>query len=255
MYTIEGPDDIPHIPKDALPLGGGSNVIICPSIEAPLVRVSPQFCTIELRNGVVRCSAGLTVAGALKWMTAHGLSGLEFAAGVPATIGGMVYMNFGCWGTSMSDLVSAVLVHDHDKGARWIQSSEYQAGYRWTSFHDQPCIILAVEFHATHADSGTIKCQVKDNISRRKKSQPILKPTFGSVFKNPAKRKAWELVEACQLKGVSVGGAIVSPKHANFFENQSHASVDDALALIAHIQKTVFKMYNVQLECEVQIIQ
>ena len=255
LYIIENDQDIEKLPSDAIPIGGGSNILINPNISNPLVKVSAGYCEFELNGHQIVCSAGASVAQTLKWMSEKGLSGLEFATGVPATIGGMVYMNFECWGNDMSSLVDAVYIYEKESGFRWIRRQEYRVAYRWTSFHDLQCIILAVKLKAQSSATNKVKEKMQEYLSERKEKQPVLKPTFGSVFKNPLPQKAGELVDRLGLKGTTIGGAMISNHHANFFENHDKATFDDAFKLIKLIQNKVQTMYNIKLECEVQIIQ
>jgi len=255
LYIIESEDDLQHIPKHAIPIGSGSNSIINPNIAHPLIKVSPKFCEAQCINNQLTCSAGATVATILKWLIEYEVSAIEFAAGVPATIGGMVYMNFECWGHTISSLVNSVYVFEFNKGCRWISRSEYDVDYRWSSFHDMKCIILAVQLNIVSCRRKVLKQRITDHLRERKEKQPILKSTFGSVFKNPIEKKAWELVEACNLKGMTIGDVKVSTHHANFFENTNKASFKDTMNLIKLIQNKVHTMYNINLECEVQIIQ
>ena len=208
-----------------------------------------------MKHHQVTLSAGTTVAQILKWMSENNFTGLEFATGVPATIGGMVYMNFECWGHEVSSMVDSVYIYQKDHGYRWVTRSEYQVAYRWTSFHEWNCIILKVKLNLQPLSSEKVKQNMTKYLNERKEKQPVLKPTFGSVFKNPLPKKAGQLVDSLGLKGTIVGGALISNQHANFFENIDSASFDDTLKLIKLIQNKVYTMYNIKLECEVQIIQ
>ncbi len=255
LYLIESDDDIAALPKNTLPIGGGSNLLIDPKINQPIVKVSPNYCDFQVDNGKLICSAGATVSKILKWMILNNASGLEFAAGVPATIGGMAYMNFECWGNEVSKLIDSVYIYEEEKGFRWVKRNEYNVAYRWTSFHELKCIILAVKLNLKSEESEKVKEVILDNLNERKQKQPVLKSTFGSVFKNPLPSKAGKLIDDLNLKGKSIGDAIISSHHANFFENLNTAKFEDTVKLIKFVQNQVLKMYNINLECEVQIIQ
>ena len=209
---------------------------------------------MTVSNNNIICSAGTPLAPLIKLAEKHHLSGLEFAAGVPATIGGMVFMNFECWGIEVNQFVTKVLTYSKRNGVRWINRSEYQTGYRWTSFHDNNEIILAVSLSLNEESPDKIKSKMVDYLNQRKQKQPIMNATFGSVFKNPQPKKAGQLIDELGLKGHAIGQATVSEKHANFFENQNNASFKDTLELINLIQNKVNTMYNIKLECEVQIL-
>ena len=243
-----------QLPDNAIPIGGGSNILINPAIKSPLVKVSSKFCPMTFESNTITCSAGTPLALFLKFALEHNQSGFEFATGVPATIGGMVYMNFECWGTEVSSFVSEVLIYDQKNGQRWIKRSEYKTAYRWTSFHDENVILLAVKLKLKPSDSDQIKSNMNRYLEERKQKQPILFHTFGSVFKNPLPDKAGQLIDNLSLKGHSVGDARISDIHANFFENTNEASFEDTCQLIKLIQNKVSNMYNINLECEVQLI-
>jgi len=255
LFIIENDQDIEKLPSDAITIGGGSNIIINPKISKSLIKVSAGYCDFELNGHQILCSAGASVAQTLKWMSEKGLSGLEFATGVPATIGGMVYMSFECWGNDISSMVDSVYIYEKENGFRWIKRQDYEVAYRWTSFHDLQCIILAVKLNTHPSTTNKVKEKMQQYLSERKKKQPVLKSTFGSVFKNPLPQKAGELVDRLGLKGTTIGDAMISNHHANFFENLDKASFDDTFKLIKLIQNKAQTMYNVKLECEVQMIQ
>jgi UDP-N-acetylmuramate dehydrogenase len=255
LMIIEQPSDVMQLPLNHVPIGAGSNSLISPEISVPLIKVAPNYCDIQVHDDhSITCSAGLPLSVFLKKMTEHSLSGLEFATGVPASLGGMVYMNFECWGMAMGDYVLAVQLYDSKYGVRWVSRSDYDAGYRWTSFHEQSVILLAVRVALTPLSADKIKQTMATYLTRRKEKQPLLNRTFGSVFKNPPHQKVGMLIDQLALKGQSIGDAQVSLMHANFFENTQDATFKDTLALIKLIQNKVHEMYNIKLECEVQII-
>ena len=163
-------------------------------------------------------------------------------------------MNFECWGIQISDMIHSVFVYTPDKGCHWQSRSDYQVGYRWTSFHEDNAIILAVCLKLNSTSSFDIKALMTKYLNERKQKQPIMNATFGSVFKNPLPKKAGQVVDEIGLKGTKVGDAMVSNKHANFFENIDSASYEDTINLIHIIQNKVNTMYNIKLECEVQIL-
>ena len=254
---IENESDLNHLPHGFSILGGGSNTIIDPSILYPLVKVSPDYCETTIDGNIITCSAGQTVAKLLKWMTNNQRGGIEFAAGVPATLGGMVAMNFGCWGSEISTVVDSVQVYSiKDQKVKWVMRNDYQVSYRWSSFQETHDIILAVRLKSNAISVDDSKKLILENINYRKETQPLYKATFGSVFKNPEhQKKAWELIEDTQLKGHKIGGVEISKQHANFFENQSSATFSDTIELIQFIKKEIYNKHSVKLECEVKIVQ
>lgn len=254
LWVIENVEDLKSLPENYTVLGAGSNSLIDPNITKTIVKVSSNFCDFELDQDGLICSAGATITSILKWMSKNNKSGLEFAAGVPATIGGMVFMNFECWGYEVSKMIHSVKIFSKNDGIRWILRNEYDVDYRWSSFHEMDCIILAVKLIVTDASSDEIKKELKYNIDYRKEKQPLYKYTFGSVFKNPLPEKAGKLIDVAGLKGLTIGGAQVSEHHANFIENVDSATFDDTITLIEKIQQEIFKRNKINLECEVQII-
>jgi UDP-N-acetylmuramate dehydrogenase len=242
-----------QLPTNVVPIGGGSNIILSPNIKRPLVKISPQFLPISINGNYLTCSAGTPVSLLLKTMQTHGLSGLEFSAGVPATLGGMVAMNFECWGHQISTYIDSVYVFNGNH-CEWIARKDYTVGYRYSSFQDTFMIILAVRLNLNKNDPKAIRAAIFRHLTHRKKYQPLMKPTFGSVFKNPLPKKAGQLVDELNLKNMQIGGAKISDHHANFFENVCDASYYDALSLIELIQNKVYDTYNINLECEVQLI-
>jgi UDP-N-acetylmuramate dehydrogenase len=255
VIVIETEDDLAQLPENIYVLGAGSNTLMSPDIDKPIVRISPTCFKFKLEDNVLLCSAGASVAMILKHMCLEGVSGLEFAAGVPATIGGMVYMNFECWGHEISKIIDSVYIFNKEKGAHWVTGEDIEYKYRWTSFHSMECIILAVKLRVFKKKPDAIKQDIEENIRYRKKKQPLLQSTFGSVFKNPLPKKSGQLIDSSGLKGHVVGGVKVSQHHANFFENYDNGSFQDAIELIKVVQNKVYSLYNIKLECEVQIIQ
>ena len=209
-----------QLPDNVIPIGGGSNILINPAIKSPLVKVSSKFCPMTFESNMITCSAGTPLALFLKFALEHNQSGFEFATGVPATIGGMVYMNFECWGKEVSSFVSDVLIFDQKNGQRWIKRSDYKTAYRWTSFHNENVILLAVKLKLNQSHADQIKSDMNRYLEERKQKQPILFHTFGSVFKNPLPDKAGQLIDSLSLKGHAVGDARISNIHANFLKIQ-----------------------------------
>ncbi len=183
-----------------------------------------------------------------------GLSGLEFAAGVPASLGGMVAMNFGCWGTAMSDIVVAVQIVDERGAVRWISASEAEFTYRNSVFHSKKWIVIAAELALTSKDPADIRAAVNRNIQTRLDKQPLRDRTFGSIFKNPRGHFAGQLIEQCGLRGHCWGDIQLSDRHGNFMLNMGNASFLDAVSVIRTIQSIVRSQTGINLEPEVQLI-
>jgi len=196
---------------------------------------------------------GATNAVCLHHARAAGLGGLEFACAIPGTAGGGVWMNAGAYGSDWSSILIRALVVTAD-GSDWMTPAELGLSYRHSRLrHGQ--VVAEVEYRLTPRLPAEIKAEVADLIARRKATQPTNKRTFGSVFKNPEHELgAGRMLEACGLKGHRIGGALISPMHANFIENAGGATTADALALMAEARRRAREQYGVELEHEVELL-
>ncbi len=182
-----------------------------------------------------------------------GLSGLEWAAGIPATIGGATYMNAGAYKRSMSDVITEVCVLK-DEAIQWITNEACAFAYRTSIFKEQPnWPILAIRVQLEPGNSDEISLLMQDRQQRRINSQPLESPSFGSTFRNPNGNFAWQLIEDCQLRGYQIGEAKVSDKHTNFLINIGNARFQDMIELIHTIQEEVLRKHQQTLTLEVEI--
>ncbi|MBQ2976593.1 MAG: UDP-N-acetylmuramate dehydrogenase, partial [Clostridia bacterium] len=181
------------------------------------------------------------------------LTGLEFAQGIPGAVGGGVYMNAGAYGGEMCQVVSSVRILQ-DGEIREISASEMAFSYRHTKAMDEKWIILGASFHLEKGDPEAIDALMRDLAARRKEKQPLEYPSAGSFFKRPTGYFAGALIEQAGLKGVSVGGAQVSEKHAGFLINRGGATAADFIALKEKIQQVIQEKFGVQMENEVRIL-
>ena len=182
-----------------------------------------------------------------------GLTGLEFAHGIPGTLGGGVVMNAGAYGGELKDVVTEVTALYPD-GVKVLKPAKLDFSYRHSVFSTGEGIVLGAKLKLEPGDKDAIKTKMDDLMARRKASQPLELPSAGSTFKRPTGYFAGPLIEGCGLKGCRVGGAEVSPKHAGFVVNIGGATCADVLALIEKVQKTVYDAHGVMLEPEVKII-
>jgi len=204
----------------------------------------------------VTAAAGATLARVADFACKQGLTGLEFAHGIPGTVGGGVCMNAGAYGGEMKQAVRGVSVLFPEEGVRFLSNEEMDFGYRRSLLSDRPdAVVLSAEFALAPGDPETIRAQMQDLLARRKASQPLEYPSAGSTFKRPAGYFAGTLIDQCGLKGLAVGGAQVSEKHAGFVINAGGATAADVLALIRQVQEHVFGETGVRLEPEVKIIE
>ena len=183
----------------------------------------------------------------------HDLSGLEFASGIPGTIGGACFMNAGAYKSSMSEIVEKVWVLKEDR-TEWMSAQECEFGYRSSVFQKHPdWIILGVMLHLKRSNMQEIKELMDSRRERRMASQPLEWPYAGSIFQNPENQPAWKYIEDVGLRGHKINGAMVSEKHANFIVNADHALADDIAELIGLIQTSVKERYDVDLKTEVEM--
>lgn len=182
------------------------------------------------------------------------LSGLEFAYGIPGTVGGGVFMNAGAYGGEIKDCLTSVRVLDLNGEISVLPAESLELGYRHSSLMEKDMFVLDAAFDLSRGDKDEIKRKNEENMRKRSEKQPLDMPSCGSAFKRPEGHYAGALIEQCGLKGFSIGGARVSEKHAGFIVNTGNASAADIEALIEHIQKTVFENTGVSLAPEIRII-
>ena len=237
-------------------IGNGSNILFSDRGFDGIVISTTGIKEIIKENNQISALCGASVIRVAIEAQKSGLSGLEFAYGIPGTVGGCIAMNAGAYGGQMSDVVIKTRCYDIDNDRIFSLTAEQQNfGYRHTVFTDRPeYIVLGSTFELTPDDPAEIQARMADYMSRRQDKQPLEFPSAGSVFKRPEGFFAGKLVEDCGLKGFSIGGAQVSEKHAGFIINLGNATAEDVLKLIEHIKKTVLYRFGVMLECEVKFV-
>ena len=237
-----------------VPIGLGSNLLAADDgVDALVVRLAGELAAVEIRGEVLVAGGGATNAVCLHRVRDAGLGGFEFACAIPGTAGGGVRMNAGAYGSDWSQVLTRALVVDPD-GAGWLTLEELDLGYRHSALR-QGQVVARVEFRLTPRPAADVKRTVAELNAQRKATQPTNKRTFGSVFKNPAHELgAGKMLESCGLKGHRIGGAQISPVHANFIENTGEATAADALALMAEARRRALDEYDVVLEREVELV-
>ena len=199
--------------------------------------------------------AGVSLARLADFACKQGLTGLEFAHGIPGTVGGGVCMNAGAYDGEMKQIIESVTVLFPDEGIRTLSCGEMDFSYRHSLLSDHPdAVVLRSSFRLAPGDREAIRGKMRELMARRKASQPLEYPSAGSTFKRPAGYFAGTLIDQCGLKGLTVGGAQVSEKHAGFVINTGTATAADVLAVIRKVQDRVFAEKGVRLEPEVRII-
>ncbi len=241
---------------DFLLLGNGSNLLVSDSgIKGAVLRLDGDFRNITLIDDTtVYCGAGASLAYLCKFALKCGLSGLEFAWGIPGTVGGAVFMNAGAYGSEMKDVVYSVAHITPDGVIGRTEKDDLQFGYRTSVYRQNGYIITGVTLKLKKGVSDDIQAKMDDYLARRSSKQPLEYPSAGSVFKRPKDNYAGALIEQCGLKGKTLGGAQVSDKHAGFIINKSNASADDVKGLISEVQDTVLEKTGYKLEREIIFI-
>jgi UDP-N-acetylmuramate dehydrogenase len=236
---------------EIVPVGLGSNLLVADEgVEAVVVRLEGALAAAETRGDLLVAGGGAANAVCLHRTRAAGLGGFEFACAIPGTAGGGVKMNAGAYGGDWARILVRALVVDAD-GAAWRTPEELGLAYRRSALRPGE-IVAQIEFRLRPRRVDEIRRVVAELQARRKAAQPTNKRTFGSIFKNPEHELgAGRMLEACGLKGFRIGGAQISPRHANFIENADGARAADALALMAEARRRALEEFGVELEREV----
>jgi UDP-N-acetylmuramate dehydrogenase len=235
-------------------VGLGSNLLAADDgVDALVLKLGGELAAVEVDGDVLRVGGGAANAVALHRARAAGLGGFEFACAIPGTIGGGVWMNAGAYGGDFAGVLERALVATAG-GSGWLGPGELGLSYRHSELrHGQ--VVLRAELRLRQRPPEEIKAEVRELNTRRKEAQPTNRRTFGSVFKNPAHElSAGRMLEACGLKGHRIGGAQISPKHANFIENADAAKTADAIALMAEARRRANEQFGVRLEHEVEFL-
>ena len=249
------PENIEELKKeitgDYKILGNGSNLIISETYKGKLIKLE-KLDKLEIEENIVRVGAGYLLPKLAHLLAKKGLSGLEFACGIPATIGGAIYMNAGAHGKDMESVVRTITVLDEDKNIKKLGREEIEFKYRDSILKHKKYICLEVELTLETKDKYDIIKTMKKFTEERIQRQPH-EPSGGSVFKNNV-YPAGKLIDEAGLKGYKLNDAKVSKKHANFIINTGSASAEDIIKLIEYIKDKVKEKYNIELECEQEIL-
>ncbi len=243
-------------------IGNGSNLLVKDGgIRGLVLHVGERLGHISqpvpLPDGrfALTAQAGALLCTLAERAASHSLTGLEFASGIPGTVGGAVYMNAGAYGGEMKDVVTGATAYDFTGKPLAFSAEELGLGYRQSRFSAQePAVVTSVTVALSPGDEDAIRAVMGEFAARRKEKQPLHQPSCGSTFKRPPDRFAGPLIEQCGLKGCRVGGASVSQLHAGFLVNDQGGTSEDFLALIARVQREVLEKTGVQLSPEVRIL-
>ncbi len=236
-------------------LGNGSNLLVSDlGIEGAVISLT-ELNEVKLDNAIeITAFAGAKLSKLCLTALENQLSGFEFAWGIPGTVGGAVYMNAGAYGSDISAVIKECTYIDENGNVVQADVSSLQLGYRKSIFSETDKIIISAKFRLSPERRENIKAQMDELLSRRREKQPLEYASAGSTFKRPTGNFAGALIEKCNLKGATVGGAQVSEKHAGFVINIGGATCHDVILLMEKIKETVFLETSIMLEPEVKVI-
>jgi UDP-N-acetylmuramate dehydrogenase len=246
---------IKYINKQAMPyyvMGNGSNILISDEgIRGVVINLESAFNYLKHENDVIIAGAGVKIARFVDYCIQNGYAGVEMLAGIPATVGGALVMNAGAYGGETADNVEYVKVIT---GEEIKILPKENCGFRYRSSDLRKMIVLEAGFRLPAGNKDELLKRRKELILKRNEAQPVEIPNAGCVFKNPKDNKAAILIQSCGLKGTTFGGAMVSPKHANFIVNQNNATANDVIELVKIVRRTVREKTGIELEMEVKLI-
>ncbi len=236
-------------------IGNGSNLLVSDEgYNGIIIHIGKNMSSVKTIGCTITAQAGATLAKLAKEAADNTLTGLEFASGIPGTVGGAVVMNAGAYGGEIKDVAIKTTYMDLDGNIKTVIGDKHKFGYRTSCFKPGD-IVLETEFVLNKGNKDNILATMNELNSRRKEKQPLDMPSAGSTFKRPEGYFAGKLIEDAGLKGFSIGGAEVSTKHSGFVVNKGNAKCEDVINLINHIKDTVRQKFGVSLECEVKILE
>ena len=235
-------------------IGNGSNLIFLGDYNGVLIKLD-KLNNIEIKDEYIKAGAGASLICLALKCSKLGLTGMEFATGIPGTVGGAVYMNAGAYNESMSDIIESVKVLDDNYNIKELTNHDLMFNYRDSLLQHKKYICLEVNIKLNKGDIDSILELIEKRKQKRIETQPLEYPSAGSVFRNPEGESAWKLVEGIGYKGKSIGGAMVSEKHANFIINAGNADGKDIKELIDEIKKEVKIKYNIDLKAEQEFVE
>lgn len=236
-------------------LGNGSNILFADEgFAGVVIDISALGSDIAVEGNTLTAGAGVRLAALCRAALEHGLSGLEFAYGIPGTVGGAVYMNAGAYGGEMKDVLTVVRYLTAEGEVVQASAAELDLSYRHSIFEENGGCILSAQFALQPGNAADIRAKLDELMAKRADKQPLDKPSAGSTFKRPEGYYAGTLIDQTGLKGLTVGGAQVSEKHAGFVINTGSATCADVRELIRRVQEAVYRAHGVRLEPEVRFV-
>lgn len=236
-------------------LGNGTNMLVSDEgYDGAIIHISNVLSDIKVDDTTIECFAGATLTRLCNVAHEYSLSGLEFAFGIPGSVGGAVYMNAGAYGGEIKDVITSCTFIDEDNKVKTLSGEKLLLSYRHSIFSDTKMCILKATFQLKKDEQTLIRSRMSDFMERRITKQPLENPSAGSTFKRPNGNYASALIEQCGLKGSCVGGAMVSTKHSGFVINTGNATCKDVLELVDYIKLQVLKKTGYMLECEMKML-
>ena len=238
-----------------LVIGNGSNLLVSDKgIRGAVIEIGKNISAIRVEEGRIYAEAGALLSKTAHTALEHGLTGMEFAAGIPGCMGGAVVMNAGAYGGEMKDIIASVTVLTKQGEEKKLRVEELDLSYRHSCIPQQEYLVLEAELALQPGKQEEIRARMEELKAKRNEKQPLEYPSAGSTFKRPSSGYAAALIEQAGLKGVNVGDAEVSVKHSGFIVNKGNASCKDVLELIDIVKQKVYENSGIQLECEVRIV-
>ena len=271
-WKIGGPADCLLLPKDAADIaealrfakdegipcrviGNGSNLLVLDGgIEGMVIRIGENMSSYTVDGTLLTAQSGCILARMARETAKQGFAGIEWAAGIPASMGGAAYMNAGAYGHCFYETLEAVEAVEQNGDIRRISAEELSSGYRHTSLMENGAVVTKIMVRLRYGDKEALMASVEETLRSRREKQPLDLPSAGSVFKNPEGSHAGYLVELSGLRGKRIGNAQVSEKHGNFIVNLGDCTAKDVLALIEEVRAEVKKQQGYDLETEVLMI-
>ncbi len=237
-------------------MGNGSNILVSDKgIRGVVIKIANNLSYCSVDGNIITAECGIKLSRLANFALNNSLTGLEFASGIPGTLGGAVFMNAGAYGGEMKDVIKSVTYLDTIDGTIYdITADMCDFGYRKSVFSNKYSVILKAIMELEVGDPQEIKATMSNLATKRNEKQPVDKPSAGSTFKRPAGYFAGTMIEECGLKGYKIGGAEVSVKHAGFIINSGDATAKDVLELIEYVRNTVMQRFGVELEPEVRLV-
>jgi UDP-N-acetylmuramate dehydrogenase len=237
-------------------VGNGSNLLVADgALDIIVIKTGGGLTGISLTGETeITAGSGVLLSQVANFALEHGLEGLEFAHGIPGTLGGAIVMNAGAYGGEMKDVVTKTVSVSAEGALACTEGGDHEFSYRHSRFSDLDELIVSAVLRLKKGDPAEIRGRMEELSKKRRESQPLNLPSAGSTFKRPKGGYAAALIEQAGLKGYAVGGAMVSEKHAGFVVNTGKATFSDVCAVMAHVQETVYRQTGIRLEPEVKII-